>query len=405
MTDESQPHWRRTLLAMVGVQFVISSAFSIIPPVIPLLVSSLGVHTQEDVRIWSGVLIGVTPLSAALASPLWGRLTGRIDPRRILITACVAAAVCTAAMCLAAHPWQMLALRFAMGFFGGHIVAGMAIVSNATPVERLGRALGWMATAQLAGGLLGPLVGGSIADTLGSLRAPFLVTGTAALFICAMVGWVPPQSPERRAARAGSATRITPPGAQSALVSWVVVVLLAQCAIMCPLAIVSLHVRELVGDRPDLVTLAGLAFSVVGLSGLIAAPLIGRVSDAMGARRILLIIVPAAALLTAPQAFAPSYGWFVAERFLAGLFLAGIIPVVNAALGRQLPDAERGRAYGFTSGATFLGASLGPMSGGWIGARFGLSSVFLFAAAILCLLVIWLARPMRVRLGPPRAPP
>jgi DHA1 family multidrug resistance protein-like MFS transporter len=377
---------------MVGVQFVISSAFSIIPPVIPLLVSSLGVHTQEGVRIWSGVLIGVTPLSAALASPMWGRLTARVDPRRILIVACLAAAACTAAMSLATHPWQLLALRLSMGFFGGHLVAGMALVSNATPIERLGRALGWMATAQLAGTLLGPLIGGSIADALVSLRAPFLITGAAAVLVCVLIGWVPPRSAGSTApAQVASGTSAAPLAVRSELISWVIVVLLAQCAMMSPQAIVSLHVRELVGVRPDLATLAGLAFSVVGLSGLLAAPLVGRASDARGARSILLIIVPAAALLTVPQAYAPSYAWFVAERFFAGLFLAGIIPVVNAMIGRARAESDRAQAYGLTSSATFLGAALGPISGGLIGAQWGLSSVFLYSGGILSFLAIWIA--------------
>jgi len=378
---------------MIGVQFVISSAFSIIPPVIPLLVSSLGIHTAEGVRVWSGVLIGVTPLSAALASPMWGRLTARIDPRRILVVACLAAAACTAAMSLVSHPWQLFALRLSMGFFGGHLVAGMALVSNATPVARLGRALGWMATAQLAGTLLGPLIGGSIADALNSLRAPFLVTGAAAVLICVLIAWVPPRSASDSAAagHAASSGSAPPLAARTELASWIIVVLLTQCAIMSPQPIISLHVREMVGDRPDLATLAGLAFSVVGLSGLLAAPLVGRASDARGARSILLFIVPAAALLTVPQAYAPSYSWFVGERFLAGLFLAGIIPVVNAMIGRSLTEAARARAYGFTSSATFFGAALGPISGGLIGARWGLSSVFLYSGAILSLLAIWIA--------------
>jgi DHA1 family multidrug resistance protein-like MFS transporter len=392
MNDDAPPHWHRTLLAMVGVQFVISSAFSIIPPVIPLLLHSLGVDTPGATRIWAGVLIGVTPLAAALASPAWGRLAGRVDPRRILVVACVAAGLCTAAMSLVTHPWQLLALRLSMGLFGGHAVAGMALVSTATPVARLGRALGWMATAQLAGSLLGPLFGGAIADLLGSFRAPFLVTGAAALLVCAMIRLVPPRSPRttepsHRASGAMPKQLIT----QRELTALVVVVLLAQWAILSPQAIISLHVRELVGVRPDLATLAGLAFSVVGLSGLLAAPIVGRASDAVGTRTVLLFIVPAAALFTVPQAYAPGYSWFVAERFLAGLFLAGILPAVNAMIGRGLAESDRGRAYGFTASASFLGAGLGPASGGLIGATFGLSSVFLVAGGLLSVLALWVA--------------
>jgi len=209
---------------------------------------------------------------------------------------------------------------------------------------------------------------------------------------------VPPRSTDGISSAPASEASATPLAARSELTSWVILVLLTQCAIMALQPIVSLHVRELIGERPDLATLAGLAFSVVGLSGLLAAPLVGRASDAKGARSILLVIVPAAALLTVPQAYAPSYGWFVTQRFFAGLFLAGIIPVVNAMIGRNLTESERGRAFGLTSGATFFGAALGPVSGGLIGAKWGLSSVFLYSGAILSILALWIARkPARRR--------
>jgi DHA1 family multidrug resistance protein-like MFS transporter len=289
-----------------------------------------------------------------------------------------------------------------MGLFGGHIVAGMSLVSTAAPMARLGWALGWLTTAQLAGTLLGPLIGGSIADAFGSFRAPFLGAGTASLLVGMAIMLVPKQASTARRTKSassdGTAMLFKKYGDLGALV---VVLLLAQSAVMAPQPIVSLHVRELVGLRPDLATLAGFAFSVIGLSGLLAAPLIGTLSDAVGARRLLLVVVVGAAVCTMPQAYASSYAWFVTERFLAGLFFAGIIPIVNTLIGRTIAESDRGRAYGITSGATFLGAFLGPVSGGLIGARFGLSSVFLVTGGTLFIAAIWI----RMRLSPTRVAP
>jgi MFS transporter, DHA1 family, multidrug resistance protein len=381
-------HWRRTLWAMLSVQFIVSGAFSIVPPIIPLVLPALGVHDAAAVRTWAGALVGVTPLAAALMSPRWGRLADRIDRRLIILISCTAAALCTASMSLATSPWQLLALRFTMGLFGGHVAASLAIVSGAAPTNRLGWALGILVTAQMAGTLLGPLLGGFIADAFGSFRAPFLLGGAAALFIGAAVGFVP--ASRKRDLSAVQEVDRTIHSRQGNVGALVVVLLMTQCAIMMTQPIISLHVRELVGDRSDIATLAGLAFSVVALSGLLAAPLLGMGGDWVGTRRLLFLIVIAAIACVTPQAYAPTYGWFVSERFLAGLFLCGVIPIVNSLVGRSVPEQDRGRAFGLTSGASFLGAFIGPVSGGLIGAQFGLRAVFLTSGLVLLVNAVWI---------------
>ena len=384
---------------MLSVQFTVSCAFSVVPPVLPLILPSLGVSTPGAVRSWAGVLVGVTPLAAALMSPRWGRLADRIDRRLIILIACSTAAACTAAMSLASNPWELLGLRFTMGLFGGHVAAGLSIVGAATPTHRMGWALGWLATGQLAGALLGPLLGGAMADAFSSLRAPFLLAGIAALLVAAAVALVPAPAPSaNHSADRTHATHTPLPREVRALV---VVLLLAQCAIMMTQPVISLHVRELVGPRINLATLAGLAFSVVGLGGLLAAPLLGRLSDYVGARRLLLFVVVAAAVFVVPQAYTSTYGGFVAERFVAGLFLCSVIPIVNSLAGRTVQAEMRGRTFGATSGAAFLGAFIGPVAGGLLGARASLDSVFMASAVILSInavfigLTVWPGRRAR----------
>jgi len=382
---------------MASVQLVMGCAFSIVPPVLPLLLPTLGVDTPQSQRIWAGMVLGVTPLAAAITSTWWGRLTNRIDARWIILVSCGTAAVCTACMSLANQPLQLLALRFAMGLFGGHIAASMAIVSRAAPGERLGYALGWIAAAQLSGTLLGPLLGGAIADAFRNLRAPFVAAGFAILLVVAFVARVPPQRSSPTPADHTHALRIV--GAGRELGTLLVTLLMAQCAIMSLQPIISLHVHELTGPRPDLATLSGLAFSALGLGGLLAAPVLGRLSDAIGARRVLLVAMTAAALFTATQALAPTYSWFIATRLVAGVFVAGIIPTINTLVGRRVPAADRGQAYGLTASATFFGAFVGPTGGGVLSAHLGLSSVFICSAMILALAAVWI----HARL--PRDPP
>jgi len=77
------PHWWQTLWAMVGIQFVMTAAFSMLTPM-PLFLPVLGVETDVGIAIWAGVLNGVTSLVAAFASPLWGQVADR-HGRKLLL--------------------------------------------------------------------------------------------------------------------------------------------------------------------------------------------------------------------------------------------------------------------------------------------------------------------------------
>jgi DHA1 family multidrug resistance protein-like MFS transporter len=154
-----------------------------------------------------------------------------------------------------------------------------------------------------------------------------------------------------------------------------------------PLCVLSAH--EIVGIRPGLLTLGGLAFSFTGLAGMVAVPLLGKHSDEIGYRRVLLICLAGATLTSLPQAFAYSYWAFAVERFGVGLFIGGILPTANALIGRMVSRGERGTIYGLTASATFLGNSMGPLTGGAIAASFGLRWVFLITAALLLANLVW----------------
>ena len=167
------------------------------------------------------------------------------------------------------------------------------------------------------------------------------------------------------------------------------VLLMAQFSTRAVQPVVTLFVQELTGPRPDLATLGGLAFSVTGLAGMIAVPLLGRRSDQIGYRRVLLICLLGATLTSLPQGFAGSYWVFAAERFGVGLFIGGILPAANALIGRMVARSDRGLIYGMSASATFIGNSLGPLTGGAIAASFGLRWVFIVTAALLLVNLVW----------------
>src|SRR6516162_3358061 len=383
--EAGAPQWQRTLWAMVGIQFIMTAAFSMLTPIMPLFLPVLGVKSASAVALWAGILAGTTSFVAAFASPLGGRLADRHGRKLMLLRSSIAVSVFAALMGAATNVWQVFACRALMGVFAGFSSTAIALVASQAPEDRLGFALGWLSTGQLVGSLVGPLIGGFLADVSGSYRIPFYCTAAT---IAVSTGFVWFGVHERFVATAQAR------GGRALLSSWIAVarspgllalffvLLMAQFGVRTVQPVVTLFVQELVGARPDVATLSGIAFSVTGLANVVSAPFLGNRSDVIGYRRVLLICLLGATLTTLPQAFTDNYWAFTAQRFGVGLFIGGILPAANALVGRLVPRAERGTVYGITASAMFLGNSMGPLTGGAVAAALGLRWVFVVTAAV-----------------------
>ena len=395
------PSWRRTMVVMIAVQGIISLALTAMAPILPAYLRQLGITTPQGIELWSGALMSVNFLLAALVSPIWGMLGDRFGRKAMVLRSTAAICLFTALMGFATHVWQLVALRGAMGLFSGFSATAIALMASQAPDHRLGYALGWLNSGQLVGALLGPVVSGAVAGFLPNERYVFHVaaalTGVAAL----MVAFLIRESFQRPTATQNK--RLALRFGSPALAALFVVLLLGQGAVRTVQPVVALFVEQL-APGGHVALLAGLAFSITGIADLLAAPFLGRRSDQLGYRRVLLVSLLGVALMTLPQAFARNYAWFLAERFGVGLFLGGILPSAYALIGRLSDPAQRGAAYGLTSSASFLGNCLGPLLGGTVAATAGLRMVFPLTTALLLInwLWVWRSVPEVVDRSPPR---
>jgi MFS transporter, DHA1 family, multidrug resistance protein len=395
---DSGENWQRTLWAMVGIQFVMTAAISFLSPIIPLMLPRLGVESSEGVDIWAGIITGSTSFVAAFASPIWGRVADRYGRKLSLLRSSLAIAIFTALMGLATNVWLFFGARAVMGMFAGFSSAAIALVASQVPERRLGFALGWLATGQLVGSLIGPVLGGVMADLTGSYRVPFFVAGGITVFALGLVWLVVHEDftpPKTQGKGKSMLTGLRVLVGSSSLLALFLVLLMAQFSVRTVQPVVTLFVQELVGSPPGLATLAGAAFSITGLADLVSSPFLGKRSDVIGYRKVLLICLAGATVTSAPQIFANSYWTFLAERFAVGLFIGGILPTANALIGRSVSREMRGTVYGMTASATFLGNSLGPLTGGGIAAVLGLRWVFAVTTVLLAVNFVWVWASVR----------
>lgn len=391
--------WRVTLWVMAGAQAITSASFSISIPFLPLFIQQMGVHPASAVALWSGAVQSTTFITGAIAAPHWGSLADRVGRRAMVVRSAFFGGLTSALMGASFNVWELMGARVLMGMFGGFNSAASALVASEVPENVLGFSLGWMATAQMAGILIGPLAGGAIADLLHDYRAVFFLT-CAGVWVAALV--VARFVPEAFAKPAPNAPKRPPILAQvreivrrPAMAPMLVVLMLAQVTTLALQPIAPLYVEQMVSGSAYVATFAGAAFALVGLGNLVSAPFLGNRSDRIGYRKVLLISTLGAGLFTIPQAFVHNVWAFLALRFLVGLFLGGILPTANAWIGRLFPPDQRGTVYGIAYSASFVGMFLGPNVGGLVAALYGAPAVFAAVGVVMLVNTLWIAVGVR----------
>jgi DHA1 family multidrug resistance protein-like MFS transporter len=384
---------------MVVIQALSTGSVNISAPFLPLYIQQLGVHPLSAVEAWSGVVQSTAFLFAAIFSPVWGSLADRFGRKAMVMRANAAGTVASILMGLSLNVWELMASRSLLGVFAGFGSAATALVAAVVPSAMLGFALGWLATAQMVGTLIGPLIGGTVADLFHNYRAVFFCTAIGTILSFAATAFFVHEKFERKERthqKGSSRAQLREILLHPEIAPLFVVLAVAQLSTLAVQPVLPLFVEQMVGPAPYVATLAGASFAVIGIGDLIASPWLGKRSDTLGYRRVLLISLCGAALFTIPQAFVHNVWVFLALRFGVGLFLGGILPTTNAWIGRLFPAERRGMVYGLSYSASFAGMFCGPIGGGLIAAHFGFSMVFLVTGSLILCNMLWVAFGLRV---------
>ena len=133
---------------------------------------------------------------------------------------------------------------------------------------------------------------------------------------------------------------------------------------------------------------AGLAVTLFAFCYMASAPLLGRVADRAGRRRMLVICLcgfAAANLLTAVSA---SFVWLLAARMAAGAAAAGIAPSVYALVGGLAPPDRRATHLAIAVSGLLMSLSVAAPAAAVAGEALGWQSVFAGLATAGALLAV-----------------
>lgn len=156
-----------------------------------------------------------------------------------------------------------------------------------------------------------------------------------------------------------------------------------------------LFVQEIAAAGTKVASLTGTIEGFGAAAAAVAAVVLGRFSDRIGYRRILLVCGVTAGVLFVLMAGVQTPTQLLILRTLSGAAMGGILASISALQATLAPKNRFGAVYGVDTSVVAAANAVAPMIGAGLAASWGLSSVFLGAAAMYGLATVVVAAVVR----------
>lgn len=368
------------LIALIGGLAILSSTMSK-TPVLPLFAESLGATPTEI-----GWIVIASTIPGILVSFPAGALSDYLGKRRVLLASLVVFATAPFLYLFVANTWHLMAVRFYHGFataiFG--TVASAAIAERYT-TDRAAR-LSTYSSITIVGRSAAPFLGGFLISmaSFGAVYIACAISGVLALMAGLLLK-------DHEALPKG---KLELPHFWESLDTvlrsrGIMVVSLVEAAQYLVFGAIEAFLALFAASLGIQAWQIGIILGVQLVSIVFMKPLMGKVSDRVGRRQV---IIPGLLVGAASIALLPFFTSFAGLSLLSLAFGLGFATVTSST-SALVADMTREGRYGYSMGVLRtvmdVGQSTGPvLTGGIIGfagygAGFGMLAVILVLAALL----------------------
>lgn len=383
--------WKILLAMMVTFALMMSSSYTMLIPFLPIYMQSELGATADNVSLWSGVTYAITFAISAFVSPIWGKLSDKMGKKPMIIRSSFLLAITYFLGGIVRTPFELFLVRAFQGIASGLWPACLVMMSACVPKNKIGISMGLMQSANICGGIIGPLLGGILATAFGMRNSFYvgavalsLITVTTILFIKE-----PPVAPEKEINKAQNPSYLSFIKDKNILIL-LLCVCMTNLVILQIQPIVSLYVQQLSHNSDKAVLLTGFIMSLGGIAGALASPLWGKTGQKVGFYKTITLAFISAGLLVSLQGVPNSLVLFGLMQFLCGLGFSGIFPSANSILVLLTPPSSRGMGFGSLFSAQMIGGALGPVIGGVIVSFMSFNTVYIISGSILFVIGIYL---------------
>ncbi|MGT2959719.1 multidrug efflux MFS transporter [Streptococcus caballi] len=374
-------------MAWLG-NFFTGASFSLVMPFMALYVEELGAP-KNRVEWYAGLAVSLSALASALVAPVWGRLADRYGRKPMMIRASLVMTFTMGGLAFVPNVFWLLLLRVLNGLFSGYVPNSTALIASQAPRQHSGYALGTLATGVTAGSLIGPLLGGFLADLLG-IRQVFLLVGFILLICNLMTVFFVKEDfqPMEKSDVMPTRQVLKKVKDRQVLLGLFVTSMIIQISAQSVAPILSLYIRHL-GQRENLMFVSGLIVSAMGFSSMMSSSTLGKIGDKLGNHRLLLLALFYSFSMYVLCALSQSPLQLGIVRFLYGFGTGALMPSINSLLTKITPREGISRIFSYNQMFSNIGQVLGPFIGSAVATSLGYRSVFYVTSLIVFTNFVW----------------
>ncbi|SDY81548.1 MFS transporter, DHA1 family, tetracycline resistance protein [Jannaschia faecimaris] len=351
----------RLPIVFILVTMVIEAmGIGLILPVMPSLLREVQGTSLSQAALWGGLLASSYALMQFLFSPAIGNLSDRFGRRPVLLGSLAVIFFDYVLMVLADTIWLLLIGRIIAGIAAATMSTAMAFMADISTPEKKAANFGLVSAAFGAGFVLGPAIGGLLAEW--GPRAPFwaaaILSGANLVFGLIVL-------PETlRKPRPFNLSRANPLGSLRAVTALpglgglLLVFFFYQVANWVYPAIWAYFTQSAFGwtERMVGVSLAVYGISMVVVQGVLIRWIIPR----LGERTTLRWFLPYNAVILLCVAFVP-HGWLMLLLTPFSALGAIVQPAIQGVASRVTADDAQGELQGVLASITAIAAIVSPL--------------------------------------------
>jgi len=383
------------LLLVLVIVFINFAGFSLIIPLLPFYGKELGASAVQVTMLFAAYSFG-----GVFGEIYWGRASDRQGRRRILIATTACAALSYVAFAFATDYWLALTIRIFSGFFTGTMGVCSSYIADVTKPEQRARSMGLLGAALNLGFIIGPALGGLLADPSAGLpgfRLPILVSagiaGLAALWSLFILPETNRDGRSRPAPHWGEAFQYV--GANALLLRLFAIAFIGIGTFASMEAVFGLWTAKNFGWSAHEL---GLTFIAVGAAGFTAQlVLIGPATKRFGEARV---IAGGLVLLAASMALQPIFRAPIASVILMSTLMAGhsiAFPSAGALISRTTPGASQGSVNGLLMASNALSRIMVPPTLGLVYETAGADIPYYVCALLVGLAFLCAMQVIKIR--------
>lgn len=383
--------WQWNQYVIVFTAFTVFNAFSFVNPFLSVYINTeLGVLDLKEAAFWAGVGLAAAPLISSVVGPLWGMLADRFGYPVMIQRILLCFVFILGATAFVNQVWQLVALRLAIGFFGGFPSMSMALITSIAPRTQTGKAVGMLQGTRAFAQAVAPAVGGLLAVWIG-MRQTFIVSAAFTLLAFLLMSFVYREDvaltqQARKERKTGSMRAVV---RSPAFLAVALVLFLVQMVDQSFGPILPLFVTTLEGNATQATSWSGFIISAAAIATAISALGLGRVAMRYSPRKLLLGTLFGGMVLCVPMVFVQSAAQLLVLRVGLGLLAGGSVTLAFTLGGHVIPENLRGAGFGMLTSATLIGNAVSPLIAGTLATIVDLHYVFILNAALYATSWVW----------------